>query len=452
MGSDGRSRDGIVRRNVLAALLLKGGSLAAGLVTIPAYLRYFNDQQVLGVWFTLVATLSWILNFDVGLGNGVRNRLASALSTGDLSLSRTIISSAYFATSWIVLALGCAVVLIVFFADWNLIMNIPTSSVGPDGLRMAVGILFAGLLFQLLLRTIASVLYALQASAIVSLMSFVTTLSMLAYAGLASPANGDDGLLGLSVIFAIATNSPLLIVTVIVFGWRLKGVRPSLRCYSGQVTRDVMGLGLRFFSLQVLYMLLANSNPILISWLADPSDVVDFQIYSRPFSAVSSVFILALAPIWSAVTQAATLGDVDWIARTYVRLQWAAGILVIALLGLVPLMQTFVDLWLGARSIEISFLYAAVFAISAGAFAWSGVLSSVANGTGRLRGQFVGFFVGVLLKGLFAVVAVGLTGSWVWVVASDIVGLLPFLVIQPFLLHHYVGQPRASDGRGCDDD
>ena len=61
--------------NVFISLLIKGLTLIFSFVSTPLYIRFFNDDMVLGVWFTLLSLLTMTLNFDFGIGNGLRNKL-----------------------------------------------------------------------------------------------------------------------------------------------------------------------------------------------------------------------------------------------------------------------------------------------------------------------------------------------------------------------------------------
>ena len=42
-------------------------------------IKYLGNEQY-GIWSTILAIFSWIVLFDIGIGNGVRNRLAESLA------------------------------------------------------------------------------------------------------------------------------------------------------------------------------------------------------------------------------------------------------------------------------------------------------------------------------------------------------------------------------------
>ena len=66
--------------NIIGTVLVRGGSFLIAIVSMPMYLNYFNNNAVLGIWFTILAVLSWMLSFDLGIGNGLRNNLVESLS------------------------------------------------------------------------------------------------------------------------------------------------------------------------------------------------------------------------------------------------------------------------------------------------------------------------------------------------------------------------------------
>ena len=93
------SNNKLLTKNISGVVLLKGASMILNFVMTPMYLDYFKDQDVLGIWYTLQSILIWILTFDLGVGNGIRNQLAAAIAKGDDEKEKTIVSSGYIVFS-----------------------------------------------------------------------------------------------------------------------------------------------------------------------------------------------------------------------------------------------------------------------------------------------------------------------------------------------------------------
>ena len=118
------AKDKIIYINVLGAFAVKGASLLVSLFTMPAYMRFFTDQQILGVWFTMLSVLTWILNFDLGVGNGLRNKLVEALTSNDRNAAREYISSAYFLIGLLMLLLLGVGYYAIPYCQWHSFFNI----------------------------------------------------------------------------------------------------------------------------------------------------------------------------------------------------------------------------------------------------------------------------------------------------------------------------------------
>ena len=83
--------------NILLAFGVKGLSLVISVFSMPLYIKYFNNDDVLGFWYTILSLLSWITICDLGIGHGLRNRLTEALAVGDEELAKRYVSSSYIA-------------------------------------------------------------------------------------------------------------------------------------------------------------------------------------------------------------------------------------------------------------------------------------------------------------------------------------------------------------------
>ena len=92
-------------KNIIGAFVVKGGSLIISVVLLPLYLRFFGDQTVLGIWYTILSILNWVVLFDLGLGQGLRNQLPVFIEKNNQKGIRDSISTTYILMSIIAIVL-----------------------------------------------------------------------------------------------------------------------------------------------------------------------------------------------------------------------------------------------------------------------------------------------------------------------------------------------------------
>lgn len=92
-------------------MIFKGGTILISLILVPMTLSYLNPYEY-GIWLTLSSTLAWIYTFDIGLGNGLRNKLTEALALNDLKLARIYVSTSFFSLLILVTAIYLFIVYI----------------------------------------------------------------------------------------------------------------------------------------------------------------------------------------------------------------------------------------------------------------------------------------------------------------------------------------------------
>ncbi len=424
--------------NTIGAFLVKGGSLLVSLFTMPAYMRYFDNQRILGLWFTILSVLSWILTFDLGIGNGLRNKLVPALVSKDQSHIKKYISSAYVAIGAVVI-MSIGLSTIVFrYIDWNTLFNIAESLVSKSTLNITVGIVFSGIMLQFLFKLITSILYAMQKSALTNFLSLLGSLITLIYVSVAKSLDISTNLISLAIIHVLAVNIPLLLATFVVFTKELKGCKPELKYFEMRYAKAVMKLGGIFFWVQIMYMIITATNEFVITWFTSPEMVVEYQIYNKLFTLVGTVFTLALTPIWSAVTKALSENNYMWIKKLYKVLKYLALLAVVCEFAIIPFLQLGINLWLGDNAIEVNYLYAVTFAIFGSMIIWNGVISSIANGVGELKIQSVFFTIGAIIKLPIAWVLVTLFDSWIGVILANIMALSLYCIVQPIWINKFL--------------
>ena len=437
--------DSTVLKHTMGAFLIKGLALILSLFTMPAYLRFFNNEMALGLWFTILSVLNWMLTFDFGIGNGLRNKLTESLAKQDYVDSKKYISSAYIAITGLVVFIGVVFSIIFNYINWNKVLNIATDIISSKALLITVQITFFGIMLQLVLRLITSILYALQLSSINNFLSLCTSILTLGLVLILPSQSNDKNIIVMAIIHAIAAILPLIFATIIVFFLqRKRNLFPDYRMFSFKHAKEVLSLGVVFLYVQIMYMVIMNTNTYLISLFSSPENVVEYEIYYKIFSLVGTVFTLMLTPIWSSITKAITQKNTPWVKSLYKKLIILSLVGVVCEFLIVPFMQILINLWLGAESISINYYYGLIFAIMGSLMIFNGTFSSVANGIGKLKTQAVCFSLGAILKIALAYILTFKENFWIGVVIANIISLIIYCVIQPIILKKQLNKAEDS--------
>ena len=426
--------DKIVIRNTLAAFLIKGGSLLISFVSMPAYIRYFDNQQVLGVWFTVLSVLSWVLTFDFGIGNGLRNQLVEALVKNDKDEIRKTISSSYIIIGALTIAAITGGSIGFQFVDWNKFFGISDQLVSPSVMYYVTLCAFITMMLQFFLRLISFVLYALQESAINNLLTFITSASLVLFVLLAPSYDNTSNLKTLSIVYLLCVNVPLFIATFWVFNRKLKKCFPTIKYFEWTNAASILRLGGVFFYNQIMYTIITGSNSFLIARFIGLGSVVEYQVYYRIFSIFGMVFGLSLTPLWSAITKAFSQNDHAWIKRYFRILNWLVILVSLFHFLVIPFLSILVRLWLGNQNITLNYLSAVIFALFGSIFVFHNVLSTFACGIGKIRLQAVCYTIGVVLKIGLVYIGTSIWKDWILIVASDVLILTPYCLLQYFSL------------------
>lgn len=432
------SKDVII--NVINSIGIKGCGILVGLLTTPAYMRYFNDNVVLGIWFTILSVLSWILNFDLGIGNGLRNRLVTTLMDDDELRAKKYISSAYLFLSAIAFCLSLLIFFTIRVIPWNKFFNISQTILDAATLQSVVLIVLISILLQFVLRIISSILYALQRAFVPNFLGLISNIILLAYVLICNSIGRNNNIIHLAVVYFIAVNIPLVLATITVFSTKLKKIRPNIRYFDIHCALDTLKVGGAFLGLQIEAMIINNTSIFFITWLLGSALVVEYNVYFKIFSLVSTIFSLITIPIWSAITKAKIENDFSWIKKITKILQVIAGLFVLGEICVIPIMQFIFNIWLKENSFEVDYTIMVIFAVEQGMIIWSSINASICSGLNELKIQFILMTCGAMLMILTAIVLTKLINGYYAVTLAHIIALLPYCIGQSIWLERYVGR------------
>ncbi len=387
--NEGHVRTIEAKRNILFLFAVKGISIIINLALVPITINYVNPTQY-GIWLTLSSIVAWFSFFDIGFGNGLRNRFAEAIASGKIEKAHIYISTTYailtliFSAVWILFFVGN------IFVDWSKILN--TSSDMLTELSTLAIIVFTFFCLQIVLKTINTIIIADQKPAKAAFFDMLgQLLSLLIIFILTKTTNGSLIYLGLGLGF-----SPIFILAVssIYFYSRdYKIYKPSLKLVKLSYGKDIFNLGLKFFFIQIAVIIIYQTNNVIIAQIGSPKDVTIFNIAYKYLSIALMLFSIIVSPFWSAFTNAYTNKDFIWMKKTVDILRYISYVLIAFLVILVLLSNKMYKLWIG-DVVEISFLITIFVSIYIALLIIIALNTQILNGIGKLRIQLITYSFG----------------------------------------------------------
>lgn len=384
--------------NVLGTLTMKGLAIIVGMLTIPIYSKYFNNDDIYGVWLSMLSVLSWILLFDFGFGNGMRNKLISSIEEGNKERSSSLVSSTYFGTlliSVIVFVIGS---ILSFSINMNKVFGVSDSIVSRSQLSICMFVLVAAVSLQFFLRNVTFILHAKRHVALGSLFALISNSLLLVFA-FAFQSMSFDKLLLLTIAYFFSINIPLLIGNGIVF-LKDKYLFPRIKFFSKKTCKEVMSLGLKYFAIQLCTLVLWSFNPVLISShpVFNSSTVVVYTKYYKIFSTIVSLVNVAATTVWVEAASAYKDKNFKKIARLFL-FMLAIGIF-LSLVSLIAglLIQKIFNLWLGSSTIDAENLITIVFVLYSIIFIFAECMIVFSNGFEKLKSQLICSIIFAIIK------------------------------------------------------
>lgn len=444
--SDDRSR--LLAKNIVGSVLIKGWASLVVFLLVPLTLRCLGDYTN-GLWMTISAVLVWFDQMDIGLGNGLRNRLAACVAHDEMQEAREAISSTLAMLVAIVVPMAALLLVVVWKADIYALLNVDAMRI--TDLREVLSVIVVLFASTFVLRFVGNVFMGLQLPAANN--AVVATGQTLALLGtlIIYYATTHNSMLAQhladseSMLMAIAvanTAAPLVAFAgayVVAFHSLHPELRPQRCCVNWSVAKTLMTIGVKFFVLQVAGIVLFTSSNVLIQHLFSPETVTPYQIVYRYFTIVMMVFGIVSAPFWSATTDAYERDDIHWVISSGRRLNICLAALYVLIAAMVGVSPWFYAIWVGA-DVEISLSLTLAMALYTAVFITSIRYSTILNGCGKLRLQLLMTVMAAVLFIPLSIVAVRtfdtLTALVLVMAAVNVPGLIVNCIQYHKIINH----------------
>ena len=423
--------DKALKKDISILMLLKPLSMILSYIYVPIVLSYLGEEKY-GVWVTLLSIISWVNYFDIGIGNGVRNKLTECLTENNTKRAKEIVSTGYLAVTAIS-TLFFIVFSIVFIAfDLTSFFNL---GIVGENTTLIILISVAFICLNFVFSIANSISYAMQKSTLVSVAGVLVQLANIVIVLILS-IKTSASLLAVAIMYgctAVLGNAVLDLVLVI----RHPFTRMSISAVKLTELKEITSLGLLFFTMQICSLVLNTTDNLLISRYFGAADVTPYSTVNKLFRVFIQIHIVILTPMWSAFTAAAVNKDYKWMRdklkkMNSITLLFSAGVVVLAL-GFRPIAA----MWLG-RELYYSNLLIVFTAIYSILTMIANVYNAFLCGVGdvKIPSMFaiVQSVINIPLSILFAInLKMGLAG----IILGSVISVLIPAIVDPLVAYRW---------------
>lgn len=423
---------------IKGAIVYKVGVMLTQFLAIPLMIHYLGQEQF-GVWSTLLSIMSWIVFFDLGVGNGLRNKVAEALAKNDTAEAAKYVASGYSLIGLIALIMWALVTSISFFVPWQSVFN--TNAISEATLRLTVQVVTLFVIFNFWIGLIGAILGAMQKTAMNGLGKMISNLFALLFVYVLTKTT-DANITYLAMTYGIS-----LVIANIGISWWFYQDHPELQpklYFDQQHVSPLLSVGMQFFIIQIAGLVIFTTDKILITQLLGPEYVTQYEVVFRIFNLISVLHMLISTPLWSAYTDAYHRSDMAWIKRIFHKqlVIFTCIIGAVCLMGF--LIEPIIALWIGHEMPVSQSLV-----ISIGLFvlvsSWNNIYSIFLNGIGEIKLQLYMAVTAMIINIPLAIYFVkwldlGLSG----VVLATVVSLSPPAIAVTIQANQIIGMQKED--------
>lgn len=375
------NRTTIVIKQAFYSFLLKGVSVVVAFLYVPLLLNYLNSEKY-GIWLTIVSILNWVTLFDIGLGNGLRNKLVQAVAEKKYELGKTYVSTTYALLGGISILLLIVFNLMNQYIPWNKVLN--SKLISKQELVLLTSIIVSITIFRFFVQLIGVIYLAHQKSSTNDLITTLSSLISLFCVWVVSRVLPSGNLVLLALIITLIPVLTYVTFSAIAFSSEFKKISPSLKFVKLSFAKPLFILSSRFFIMQITALIIYSSANVLVANLFNPQEVIVYNIAFTLFSGTIIVMSICLSPIWSSVTDAYSVGDYVYLKKMIKRLNYLSILFSLGVLLLLLISNIVYTVWLKGK-VTIPFNISLAMALYAIIFMFQAPYSMYINGMGKLK-------------------------------------------------------------------
>lgn len=383
----GNDRSKVVKMNIILSFAMKAMGIGLSFLTLPLTVHYLTNIEY-GVWVTLFSIMNWINVLDIGIGLGMRNKLAEAVAIDDKYSIRMYMATGFFSMA----AIGVTLLIIFLLGIHDVPMQrvFNTDAISETELFNATLCTGIFIIVSFVLGLITQVYYAYQRAAMNGAMSVLQGTIML-ISVYALTKSGTHSLVYFVFAFGISMLLSKLIFITIFFA-KHADTMPRWSNVRWDKLKSITSMGIQFFIIQICTIFGFGFSDVLITQLVGPEFVRTYDVIFKIFNVSVMVQGLILTPLWSAYTEAYAQHDFRWIKTIFKKTIKITAFIIVCMLIVSIFIDNLIYLWLHLY-FEYSIWLIIGMIIYHSISLLAGCFCMVLNGIGRLRLQMYAWIV-----------------------------------------------------------
>lgn len=424
-GDRDENRNKILRKGIIYNFIFKLLVIGSGYVMLPIILNNLG-RDLYGIWITIFTTLTWINYFDIGIANGLKNKLTESLVRKDYVQAKMHIANAYLVTFIISFSIFLLCYVTIKNISLNELFNI--TSINESYIEQVVITTIFLISLNFIVRINDQYYYSVQQSQIVGLKNFIYQILNLSVIIVLIKLEKLN-LMSLAISYTL-TQLIIEIVFTIFFFIRESKLIPTLQDINIKRIREIANLGIQFFVIQMSMLIIYNTDNFIILKFLGSEEVTIYNLTYRVFNLFIIGHAILLTPFWTIYSDAYLREDFKWIKNSIKKLNIVSFLILVGLLFVSIFMEEIIFVWTNQK-FSIKPILLITFTIFVFIRIFSNVYMVFLNGVGKLKLQMYLYLIGALINIPLSLLFIKCNLGSGGVMLATVLSIIPLAILLP---------------------
>lgn len=367
-----------LKLNIISNFFLKGFSIVINFLTIPLMLNYLNSEEY-GLWILVLSITNWIYTFDIGIGNGLKNKIAQYLSLKNyIEIKKYIITSYFFVAILSVIIFG---LICMLFNILNLNTLLKVNFLNKNELLFLMIINVGFVCFNFILSLCNNIFIGSQKIYLSALNNVFSQSLNLIFIGILY-LKEEKSIFYLSISYGVSISISHIILTIYYF-YQNTIMIPKISDISLKKLHSVLNIGGKIFISQIAGLIIFSTDNFIITNFLGPEMVTEYSIVYKFFSIPLIAINLILGPVWPEATKEYYNKNYDWFKNILKKLKKMFIFLILGMLLMICIGKKFIYIWTTYK-VDPSISLIIITALSIILICYSGIYSTLLNGINEI--------------------------------------------------------------------